>query len=95
MATVIHLLEHTVNPGSEVFDNVIAMILTVDSAVDTSTTLVKARGVTVYNASAGATPNKVMPAGYFDTDRVISTAFATIGDFATFGSMYKQPEVVG
>lgn len=94
MAVVAHLLEHTSDVGDNLINNVAAMILGADTAVDTTLALVRARGVTVWNAVA-ANVNAQLPAGYFDTARVISTTFATAADYATFGGRYKQAEVVG
>lgn len=90
MATVQHLLEHTVEPGSEVIDDITTCVVVVDDSVDTTTAAVKARGVTILNAAGYD-----LPTGYFDVDRVITTYFANVGDVAVFGPPYKDYEKAG
>lgn len=89
MSVDAYLLEHTDAPGSKEVNKTQNMIVAIDSTVDTTAALRKARGVTL--AVAAGVP---LPTGYFDTERKISTVWATAGFFTLFGRDYKQAETV-
>lgn len=78
MAVVAHVVEKTVKPGHNLVNGVVAMVLAIDNAVDTTDALVKARGVTVARAKGHPVPD-----GYFDTNRLVST-YDAAGDATIF-----------
>lgn len=80
MAIVAHLVTRSVAGGREVVNDVAAVVIAIDDAVDTTAALIRARAVTVLGAAGVA-----LPAGYFDANVAIATTFATAGEVAAFG----------
>ena len=68
MAVVAHVVEKTAKPGHNLINGVVAMVLAIDDAVDTTAALIKDRAVTVARAEGHPLPDD-----YFDTNRLVST----------------------
>lgn len=79
MAVAAYLLTHTARAGDTIVDGITAMNLAIDDAVDTTTALIKARGVTVARAAGHPLPD-----GYFDGTPLALTAYATAGENTIF-----------
>lgn len=84
MAVVGYLVSRSDRGGDQKIDSIQAMIVAIDDTVDTSSALIKARGVTVANAAGHDLPD-----GYFDTATALST-FDAAGDNAIFGAKLSQ-----
>lgn len=78
MAIVAHLVTRVKQGDNTKRDGITAMIVAIDNAVDTTNALVQARAVTVANAAGWA-----LPAGYFDTNILLST-YDAAGDCSIF-----------
>lgn len=76
MATVVHLVEKTVDVGQNYFDGIRAVIVAIDDTADTTGALIQARAVTLLNANGVPVPDD-----YFDTNRLVSGVWDAIGDF--------------
>lgn len=83
MAIVAHLVERTASAGdNDKRDKIVAAIIAVDDAVDTSDALVRARGVTLLRAAGHDLPD-----GYFDANRAVAATFDAAGDLAVFSGL--------
>lgn len=80
MAVVAHLVTRTPAGGRELVNDIAAVVIAIDDAVDTTAALIRARAVTVLGAAGIA-----LPVGYFDANVAIATTFATAGEIAAFG----------
>ena len=77
MAVVAHLVEKDIDSGDMVIDGVAAVVIGVDTAVDTTDALIQARAVTVLNALLGSGK---FPTGYFTSNRGVAATYVTAGD---------------
>lgn len=84
MAIAAYLVSRSPRAGDTIIDNVHAMIVAIDDAVDTTPTAVRQRGVTVAKAQGFKLPDN-----YFDTS-VALTAFDAAGDRVIFGALQHQ-----
>lgn len=75
MAIAAYLLTHTPTAGDQIINDLHAMNLAIDDAVDTTTALIKARGVTVARAAGHPVPD-----GYFDGAPIALTTYDAAGD---------------
>lgn len=76
MAIVVHLVERTENDGdNDVRNDIHAVLVAIDDAVDTTGALIQARAVTVCQANG-----QDLPTGYFDTNRLVSTTLDAADD---------------
>ncbi len=81
MAIVAHLVERTPSAGdNNVRNDIAAVIVAINDAVDTTGAAIQARAVTVLRAAGFD-----LPTGYFNTNRAIAGTFDAAGDFAVFG----------
>lgn len=85
MAIAAYLLRHTQDAGDTVVNGITAMNLAIDDAVDTSTALIKARGVTVCRAAGHPLPD-----GYFDAAPVALTSYDAAGDNTILGNVVSH-----
>lgn len=83
MAVASYLIRRTPRAGNQTVDDLTAMLLAIDDAVDTSEALVLARAVTVARAQGHP-----VPTGYFDSATTLS-AFATAGEYVLLGGVIK------
>jgi hypothetical protein len=95
MTVSVYLYERSLTSvGGEMFDGIVAMILCVDNAVDTTSTLRKARAVTVCRAAGRHVPLK-----YFDSEKLLNTLpsgsdlWAAAGDNTVIGR-YQIDETI-
>lgn len=82
MAVAAYLLRHTPRAGDQIINGITAMNLAIDDAVDTTTALIKARGVTVARANGHPLPDN-----YFDATPLALTAYATAGEYTLLGDV--------
>jgi len=79
MAVAAYQLFHTARAGDTLVNGITSMNLAIDDAVDTTTALIKARGVTVARAAGHPVYD-----GYFDGTPLALTAYATAGEYTLF-----------
>lgn len=85
MAVVTHLVTRTVTAGdNQLTNDVHAVLIAIDDAVDTTGALIRARALTVANANGYN-----LPAAYFDANVLVST-FDAAGDHAVFGPQWSR-----
>ncbi len=80
MAIVAHLVERTIDTGDEIVDGIVAVVMAIDDAVETTDALIQQAAVDEINALLPATTDAVntgkkIPDGYFDTNRLITGTF--------------------
>jgi hypothetical protein len=93
MAIDIHLVERTITGGeNDKRNDIEAVLIAIDDAVDTTGALIQARAATVLNANG-----MDLPADYFDANTEIATgvtaqALDTAGDHILFTRMLSRVE---
>lgn len=85
MAVVAYQLQHTARAGDMLINGITTMNLAIDDAVDTTTALIKARGVTVARAAGHPLYD-----GYFDATPLALSAYATAGEYTLFSGVAQQ-----